>query len=88
MVHPLRNILNRLRWVKNENPENYVITFRHRGAPDNVKRIKASRIRRLGKSYFTMQASSESEETVIPFHRILEIRNSSDDSIVWLKRER
>lgn len=87
VVHPLKNILNRLRWDKAENPENYVITYRHRGAPDDVKRMKASKIRNLGKSYFTISENSEGEESVIPFHRILEIRNTADDSIIWVSRK-
>lgn len=87
MVHPLKNILNRLRWDSSENPEEYLITYRHRGAPDDVKRINASKIRTLGKSYFTIQENG-SEESVIPFHRILEIRNTADDSIVWVSRRR
>ncbi len=87
MVHPLRNLLNRLRWDENENPENYEITYRHRGAPADIKRVRASRIQKLGKSYFTLTEGSGTEESLIPFHRILEIRNISDDSILWVKRE-
>ncbi len=86
MVHPLRNLLNGLRWDGSKNPEDYVITYRHRGAPGDVKRIKASEIHSLEKSYFTIRESSESEASVIPFHRILEIRNIHDDSLLWVKR--
>ena len=86
MVHPVRNILNRLRWDAEEDPEDYLITYRHRGAPGNMKQIRASRIKRLGKSYFTLQDEGQPEETLIPFHRILEIRNSRKDSTVWVKR--
>ncbi len=87
MVHPLKNLLNRLRWDESENPNDYEITYRHRGAPGNVKKITAPKIRRLGKSYFTLQEGSESEESVIPFHRILEVRNTMNDSILWVKRK-
>jgi len=88
VVHPLKNILNRLRWDDREKPEQYVITYRHRGAPDDVMRISASKVARLGKSYFTILegSSDESEETIIPFHRILEIRNVADGRIIWKKR--
>jgi uncharacterized protein (UPF0248 family) len=88
VVHPLKNILNRLRWVAGENPENYQITYRHRGAPEDVKRIKASRIKSLGKSYFTIQEPTDVDETIIPFHRILEIRNTKDESLIWVSRRR
>jgi uncharacterized protein (UPF0248 family) len=86
MTHPLRNLLNRLRWDKDENAENYLITYRHRGAPGDVKQVKASEIKSLGKSYFTLQEGLE-DETLIPFHRILEIRNTVDDSILWVSRK-
>jgi uncharacterized protein (UPF0248 family) len=87
MVHPLRNILNRLRWDEKKNPEDYVITYRHRGAPGDAKQITASRIQTLGKSYFTIQEDPAGEESSIPFHRILEIRNMRDDSIIWVTRK-
>ena len=87
MVHPLKNVLNGLRWDDRENPDDYVITYRHRGAPGDVKQIKVSEIHSLGKSYFTIQETNESDETLIPFHRILEIRNTVDDSILWVSRK-
>jgi len=87
VVHPLKNILNRLRWDAREEPDNYVITYRHRGAPDDVMRIRASRIARLGKSYFTIEGESDAEETLIPFHRVLEVRNLADQSIIWVSRK-
>jgi uncharacterized protein (UPF0248 family) len=87
LVHPLKNILNKLRWDNKENPGNYVIIYRHRGAPEDVKKILASQMKSLGKSYFTIQSEIEGEETVIPFHRIIEIRNLPNDSIVWKNRK-
>jgi uncharacterized protein (UPF0248 family) len=87
VVHPLKNVLNRLRWDSNEDPEDYVITYRHRGAPDDVKIVRASTIKNLGKSYFTIQEVDGPDESVIPFHRILEIRNTIDDSLVWISRK-
>jgi uncharacterized protein (UPF0248 family) len=86
-MHPVKNILNRLRWDAQERPENYLITYRHRGAPDDIKRIRASRIMKLGKSYFTIQEAGASDESVIPFHRILEIRNTAVDTVIWVSRK-
>jgi uncharacterized protein (UPF0248 family) len=85
VVHPLKNILNRLKWDDRENPEDYLITYRHRGAPNDEKQVKASAIRSLGKSYFTLR--SEDEESTIPFHRILEVRNVTDERLIWRKRK-
>jgi uncharacterized protein (UPF0248 family) len=87
VVHPLKNILNRLRWDSSENPANYLITYRHRGAPGDMKQIRGSQIKGLGKSYFTMQEGS-GDETLIPFHRILEIRNTLDESVIWVSQKR
>jgi uncharacterized protein len=85
MVHPLKNILNRLRWDPRENADNYLITYRHRGAPNDIKQISATRIVKLGKSYFTLNEEAE-DETTIPFHRILEIRNLRNGALIWTKR--
>jgi uncharacterized protein (UPF0248 family) len=86
VVHPLKNILNRFRWDNRENPDDYLITYRHRGAPNDEKRVKASSIQILGKSSFTLSGENE-EETTIPFHRILEIRNVTDGRLLWRKRK-
>jgi len=86
VVHPLKNILNKLRWDISENAENYVITYRHRGALDDVRRVRASEIQKLGKSYFTLPSKPD-EEVTIPFHRILEIRNTATGTVTWRSRK-
>jgi len=53
-----------------------------------VKIVRASSIKNLGKSYFTIQEVEGADESVIPFHRILEIRNTIDDSIIWISRKK
>jgi uncharacterized protein (UPF0248 family) len=85
VVHPLKNILSKLRWDSREDAEKYVVTYRHRGAPDDRKQIEASDIQKLGKSYFTLQSES-GEEVTIPFHRILEIRDTRNDLVIWRGR--
>jgi uncharacterized protein (UPF0248 family) len=85
VVHPLKNILNRIRWDSAEKADDYLITYRHRGAPDDLKRVKASAILKLGKSYFTLASESEDEVT-IPFHRVLEVRNTTTGEVVWKSR--
>ena len=86
MVHPLKNILNRLRWDSSEKAEEYLITFRHRGAPGDVRHVRASEIQKLGKSYFTLTSES-GEEVTIPFHRILEVRNTETQEVIWKSRK-
>jgi uncharacterized protein (UPF0248 family) len=85
VVHPLKNILNKLRWDSSEHAEDYMITYRHRGAPDDRKQVMCSEIVKLGKSYFTLPSESE-EDVTIPFHRILEIRNLTTKATIWRSR--
>ena len=85
-VHPLRNILSKLRWKSSELSERYLITYRHRGAVNDVKQIRATDIVKLGKSYFTLN-SEAGEEVTIPFHRILEIRDVEKDAMIWKSRK-
>ncbi len=85
MVHPLKNILNKLRWDTAEKADDYLITYRHRGAPDDSKTVEASAILGLGKSYFTL-ASEPEDEVTIPFHRVLEVRNKATRELIWKSR--
>jgi len=87
VVHPLKNVLNKLRWDQRERADEYLITYRHRGAPNDERQVRASNIRKLGNSFFTLAGESDSEETIIPFHRVLEIRNLQDDVIIWRSRK-
>ena len=87
MVHPLKNILNKLRWDSSENAEQYTVTYRHRGVPGDVKQVRASEIQKLGKSYFTLPSESD-DGVMIPFHRILEIRNTTTGTVIWRSRRK
>jgi len=86
-MHPLRNIFNKMAWDKRERAENYVVYFTHRGAPGDTRRIKASTITKVGASWFTY-ASEESEETLIPFHRVRRIVNNQTGKAIWTSRQR
>ena len=86
MVHPLKNVLNKLRWDQRERADDYLITYRHRGAPNDVKQIRASSIQNLGNSFFTLASESEEEQMIIPFHRVLEVRNLQRGVVVWRSR--
>ncbi|MGP3667049.1 MAG: RNA repair domain-containing protein [Candidatus Bathyarchaeota archaeon] len=81
----LRDVLNRIRWNKKFNPDDYVITFIHRDAKSNRKTIPYRVITTIGKSWFTYKNSETDEETFIPYHRILEIRNVKTGKILWSK---
>jgi len=84
-MHPLRNVFNKITWDTRERAGNYLIYFIHRGAPEDTREINASVITKVGASWFTY-ASSESEETLIPFHRVKKIVNAKTSQAIWISR--
>jgi uncharacterized protein (UPF0248 family)/sugar phosphate isomerase/epimerase len=77
-----RDVLNKLTWDKRFNTGNYAVIFVHRGAPHDLKVIKASAIRRIEKSFFIIE-----EDTMIPFHRIRAIRELRNGEDIFIKDE-
>jgi uncharacterized protein (UPF0248 family) len=86
-MHPLKNIFNKMVWDKRERAENYVVYFTHRGVPDDTRKINASTITKVGPSWFRY-ADTESDETLIPFHRVKRIVNIQIGKSIWTKRSR
>lgn len=66
MVYP-KEVLNRLKWTDGDSLDDAVIWYIHRGAPGDYLRIAGSSIRALGRGFF------ETEDAMIPYHRILRI---------------
>lgn len=83
----MRSILNKMTWDRRERAENYVVYFIHRGVPGNTRKINASLITKIGPSWF-MYATAESDETLIPFHRVRRILNVQTGKLIWTKRVR
>ncbi len=86
-MHPLRNIFKKITWDARERAGNYVIYFIHRGVPGDMREINASLITKVGPSWFTY-ATAESEETLIPFHRVIRIVNVQTGQAIWISRAR
>jgi uncharacterized protein (UPF0248 family) len=84
-MHPLRNVFNKIAWETRERNGNYVVYFIHRGAPGDTREINASLITKVGPSWFTY-VSAESEETLIPFHRVRRIVNIQTGQTIWISR--
>ncbi len=85
-MHPLRNILNRLIWSEKEKPGDYEIIYIHRGVPGNSRRLNASNILKVGKSWFSFKDNEE--EKIIPFHRVILIVNLKNGKCLWRKFRR
>ena len=79
----LREILGKIFWTESATAEDFTVTFIHRGAPDDMKTIIFSSIVKVGRSWFTYR--SNGGETLIPFHRILEVKNIRTGTSMWRK---
>jgi len=86
-MNVIKNIFNKIFWGRREKPEDFTITFIHRGALDNLKKISASSIKHVGSSWFTIQSGDE-EQAQIPFHRIIEIRNIKTEKILYYNKRK
>jgi uncharacterized protein (UPF0248 family) len=73
-----RDILGKLKWTGKLKGCEIIIL--HRGAPNDRKAIPAERITEIKRSYFCYM-DERSRETVIPMHRVLEIRTHG--KAVW-----
>ena len=83
-LHPLKNILNKVFWDKRENPDDYILTFIHRGGGEDVKTIQLRKIVDVGNSWFAY-GDAEEGETTIPFHRVISIKNTRSGEVLWRK---
>lgn len=79
----IRETLNRIFWDHRENREDYVVTFIHRGTYMDRKNIQCSVIKEVKASWFYYESGFE--KIIIPFHRILEIKNIKSGKLVWEK---
>lgn len=72
MVGNIRNnpryILNEIKWTEKFDEKIIIIYYLHRGANNNTKIMNGIDIKKIGKS------SIETENSHIPYHRILKIR--------------
>jgi len=83
----IREVLNRISWDSRYRKEDYEVVFIHRGAQMNRRTAPCRLIRNIQPSWFTY-VDEEGNETIIPFHRVLEIRNVKTGEPIWKKREK
>jgi uncharacterized protein (UPF0248 family) len=70
MTYP-RQVLNRMRWGEG-GLQGAVVTYIHRGGPDDLASVKGEDIAELGRSFFTVG------EGQIPYHRIIRIEKDGE----------
>jgi len=72
-----RNIINMILWHPEMQITETKITYIHREAPGNLKKINGDSIERLERGFLILN-----EGTQIPYHRIVKIGNNN---ILWKK---
>lgn len=74
----VRAVLNGLKWTTGL--DGVEVHYVHRGAPNDVAVISASRIVELGTWYFRIEAPAGRSGT-IPYHRVTRVAKGS--AVVW-----
>lgn len=70
MTYP-RQVLNKMRWGAG-GLDDVVVTYIHRGGPDDLAYVKGEAIKELGRSFFI------AGEAQIPYHRIVKIEKGGE----------
>ncbi|MCW4019726.1 MAG: RNA repair domain-containing protein [Candidatus Bathyarchaeota archaeon] len=81
----IRDTLNALFWDSRQRKDDCEIVYLHRGAPMNRRVVACKLVTKIQPSWFTYD-DVRGQETVIPFHRILEIRNVKTGESIWRKK--
>ena len=81
----IREYLNMIRWDSKIKEEEFEVSFLHRDDGSEKKMISFHQITTISSSWFHYM-NQYNIETLIPFHRILEIRNTRTKEIVWKRK--
>ncbi len=78
----IRDFLNKIKWDKREEPNNYKIHYVSRGAPGDVEEITGGEIVKVYSRGFETR-----EGKYIPFHRIIKIINEKNNKIIFISKK-
>ena len=73
-----RHIINMILWHPEMEINEIRITYIHRGAPGNLKKINGNSLKRVERGFLIL-----SDGTQIPYHRIVKIE--INNKILWKK---
>jgi len=78
----IKGLLNKIKWDKNLNPEDYTLYYLDR-ISKTLKKIRYSDIRRVEGNFIIIrqQGKQQAEEASIPMHRIRRVKEKG--VIVW-----
>jgi len=81
VVFRLRDFFNKVIWDPRERPEDYVVIFLSRGAPDDREIVSLKNLIKVYHRGFEIR--TESGVKYIPFHRIIRIVNIREGKIIF-----
>lgn len=81
----IREVLNKLLWDSRLKKEDFEVVFTHRGAYQDRRVIPFKTIKRVDRFGF-IYLDERGKETIIPFHRVLEVRNMKTGEPIWRKK--
>ncbi|MBI2208091.1 DUF504 domain-containing protein [Candidatus Woesearchaeota archaeon] len=77
-MQPIKNLLNKIKWDKRENPNNYSIYYYDRISKKLIK-INYMDIKKFEDNFIVLETNGK--ESYIPMHRIKEVRKNN--ILVW-----
>ncbi len=79
-MQPIQDLLNKIKWDKRENPEQYSI-FYHDHILNKLIQIPYNKIKRIEDNFMVLD---NEEESNIPLHRIKKVEKN--DAVVWERK--
>ena len=73
---PIKDLINKIRWDKRENPEDYILVYIDL---DKEKQISYTEIKRLEGNFMILE--KQGQEVEIPLHRIRKVKKNN--KIIW-----
>ena len=75
-MQPIKDLINKIKWDKRENPKDYSLIYIDLG---KKKELDYTEIKRLEGNFMIIE--KDREETEIPLHRVREIKKKG--KVVW-----
>lgn len=75
---PIRELLNKIKWDKRENPKDYAVFYYDR-VEDLLKEIKYEDIKRIDSGFLIIELAGK--DVNIPLHRIKKVKKKG--GVVW-----
>jgi uncharacterized protein (UPF0248 family) len=82
----LKDILNRIKWDDSYPPEEFQVTYTHRGVIGDQLTVYFTDISEIRSSWIII--SDNNDDTPIPFHRIIRVKNFVTGETLYEKRGR